>query len=198
MRKNLLSAALESLPPTGATEELVVQKDTEAKPANLPENDSRMIKIQGPLSELITQELNVIFSRTDPATGEPAANPNEGPSLESQAQDAQLMERFIDLVDPPPAEYIPNTVQVQTVNLDKEDPDLLLEINDKLNQSEDPASEFVVVIDGSANPPTGTVLPSETDYVNINASIESLAESYGVPVVRGARGLVQYLLGRTA
>lgn len=101
------------------------------------ENDKEMIVMKGPLSEMYTQALNKVYAKTE---GSP-----EGVAVESQANDALMMQQLAqDLNNPPGDEENASTTTVYGVSKDSPSNDDFINISKEFEGDD----KLVLIIDG--------------------------------------------------
>lgn len=147
----------------------------------------RTFVFKGPLSEAMTQALQVAYNKEDPIESEPSDNESENVAMESAAQDQQLLQQLLDRVAPEDAQDADNVTVVYGFPNNSVTSGDVTEITEMFQASADAGEnvgdEFAIVIDGT-DIKDGELVNDEPKVVNLSAALESIANSYGVKVYR--------------
>ncbi len=147
------------------------------------DNDQEQsVLIKGPLSEVYTQSLNIAYAK-EPIANETSAEP--GTAMESQAQDAMLLQKLMTSITPDPSTD-ENYVTLYAVDKDNVTDDDIIKMTQTLADSKTNDSnvdDFVLIMDATQPGPNSQVSGEPTErYVNLAAAMESIATAHGVRV----------------
>lgn len=155
------------------------------------EPDAKTVVMDGPLSEVYTQALNIAYSKIDPVTGEPAI----AASLESQQQDMAYLEELAKALAPAtPVTTSSTTVYgVTPTQLDTQE---VVKITQDMADAakENRTEDYVLIIDGTQDGAAGdTGSGIEQRYVDLSKGLESIADGLGIKVYKS---LTEYAKAR--
>ena len=164
-----------------------------------PEEDQIVMK--GPLSEMFTQALNVMYSKTDPVDGSTALESfAKTIGLETQAMDYTALRDLKEALEP--KDTAVKTIQVYGVSEDDVEPTDVVDITKQLATSDDASNEYFFVFDGthprhqqgqSTGDQTMKVLEPETLTNELATAVESVARSYGCKVYYSLESFLRHV-----
>lgn len=164
-----------------------------------PQEDQIVMK--GPLSEMFTQALNVMYSKTDPVDGSTALESfAKTIGLETQAMDYTALRDLKEALEP--KDTAVKTIQVYGVAEDQVEPADVVDITKQLATSDDASTEYFFVFDGThpryqdgngAGTDTLKALEPDTITNELAAAVESVARSYGCKIYYGLESFLRHV-----
>jgi len=185
-KQQKLRASLEDFDPT-----IQEEKPTPIQGQRIEEYEQeKSFVFKGPMAEMMTQALQVAYSKKDPVTEEAEVGEEATPALESAAQDQQLLEQMLDRIAPEDAQDSSNVTIVYGFPNDSVTSGDVTEITEefqrRMEESEDGdiSKEVAIVIDGTQIGEDGKEVMKDEKVVDLTPALESIAQAYGVPVYR--------------
>lgn len=143
-------------------------------------DDKKTISISGPLSEVYTKALQVAYCKTDPILNEPmvADLKDPKPAMETAAQDAQLLGKFIETITGASVNQSGGqTASIYAVSRQGLDETEYVKVAEAATKAED---NFILVVDATQPSPVTPVSSAPVEkVVNLETALENLVSALG-------------------
>lgn len=181
------------------------EDENSIKETNPEEGSEKTIKMTGPLSEVYTKALQVVYAKTDAESGLVAIESQANDVLMKIAMAKALAIRETNKVnlDNKTNIYNPkNNILVNVLNSENVDNTQLLEATNQLvtNKVNDPQSRNILVVDGGLDSATGqfnTFLEKDVTSTVLTSSLkeatESVCNKLGIELYYNFETLVEHL-----